>query len=57
MDVPKATHVAVLLDRADVGPLFSAVVLKLSEPLTSEVERTARLSLACQLRSALRVRP
>lgn len=56
MDTPKATHVAVRLDRADVGPLVLVVALQLSEPFATEPERSALFSHICHLRSAMRGR-
>lgn len=56
MDVPKATHIAVLLYWADVDPLLRAVILILSQPDAPQPERIALLSLACQLKAAVRER-
>lgn len=48
--------VTVRFERVDVAPLLSAALLTLSLPFVDERERQATLSLACQLRCALRGR-
>lgn len=54
MDVPKATAVAITLDRADARTLLTAAISALDEPFATEPERLAILSLACQLHCQLR---
>ena len=44
MDALKATHVAVRLGKADVGPLVAAVAFRLSEPFTADHNGTAASS-------------
>lgn len=54
MDSPKATAVAITLDRADARTLLDAAISALNEPFANEPECMALLSLACQLRRQLR---